>query len=103
MDIGCRASLLSKIPDFLWKGPSWTAGSNKRPDQPILSESKESVKEAKISKNILATRFKQKYLFDLLLDKYELHKVLWVSAWITRIINNCQKVKKKRSLITSQT
>ena len=49
--------------------------------QLILSESKESEKEAKIIKNILATTVKQEDLFDFLLDKYELHKGLKVSAW----------------------
>ena len=49
-----------------------------------LIESKESEKEAKIIKSILATTVKQNDLFDFLLDKYELHKVLRVSAWITR-------------------
>ena len=50
-----------------------------------LIESKESEKEAKIIKSILATTVKQNDLFDFLLDKYELHKVLRVSAWITRL------------------
>ena len=44
-DIGSRGSLLSKIPDICWKGPSWIAENSKWPEQPILSESK-SEKEA---------------------------------------------------------
>ena len=79
-DIGSRGSLLSKIPGIWWKGPSCRAENNKWPDQPILGESKESEKEAKIMKNILAITVKQNDLFDFLLDKYELHKVLRVSA-----------------------
>ena len=53
-DIGSRSSLLSEIPNR-WKGPSWTAENSKWLDQPILSQSKESEKEAKIIKNILGT------------------------------------------------
>ena len=83
-----------------WKGPSWIAENNKSPDQPILSESRGSEKEVKIIKNILAATVKQKDLFDFLLDKYEIHKVLRVSAWITRFINNCQKIKKTGPLTT---
>ena len=45
---------------------------------------------------------KQKDLFYFLLDKYELHKVLRVSVWITRFINNCRKIKKKGPLTTSE-
>ena len=52
-DIGCRGSLLSKIPDICWKGPLWIAENSKWPEQPILSESK-SEKEAYIIKKILA-------------------------------------------------
>ena len=84
-----------------WKGPSWIVENNKSPDQPILSESRESEKEVKIIKNILAATVKQKDLFDFLLDKYEIHKVLRVSAWITRFINNSQKIKKTEPLTTS--
>ena len=84
-----------------WKGPSWIAENNKSPDQPILSESRGSEKEVKIIKNILAATVKRKDLFDFLLDKYEIHKVLRVSAWITRFINNCQKIKKTGPLTTS--
>ena len=79
-DIGNKGSLLSNIPDIWWKGPSWIAENSKYPDQPMLSFSKESEKEAKTIKNLLATTVKQKYLFDFLLDKYELQKVLRLSA-----------------------
>ena len=78
----------------------WIAENNKWPDQPIFSESKESEKEAKIIKNILATTVKRKDLFDFFLDKYELHKVLRISAWITRFINSCRKIKKREPLTT---
>ena len=83
-----------------WKGPSRIAENNKSPDQPILSESRGSEKEVKIIKNVLAATVKQKDLFDFLLDKYEIHKVLRASAWITRFINNCQKIKKTGPLTT---
>ena len=53
-------------------------------------------------KNIIATTVKQKDLFDFLLDKYELHKILRVSAWITKFINNCRKFRKKEPLTTSE-
>ena len=58
------------------------AESNKWPDQSMLSQSNESEKEAKAIKNILATIVKQRDLFDFLLDKYKLQKVLRLIAWI---------------------
>ena len=75
-DVRSRGRLLSKIPGICWKGPSWIAECKKWPDHPIFSESKKSEKEAKIFKNILATTVKQKDLFDFLLGKCKLHKVL---------------------------
>ena len=40
---------------------------------------------------------------DLLLDKYDLHNVLRVSAWFTRFVNNCQKIIKRGPQRTSET
>ena len=44
-----------------------------------LNKSKEFEKEANCLKSILASTVKQKDLFDLLLNKYKLHKVLIAS------------------------
>ena len=98
-DIGSRGSLLSKISDIWRKCPSWIVEIR---NGQILSESKEFEKKSKIIKNILATTVKQKDLFDFLLAKYELHKVLKVSPWITRSIKNCQRIKKTEPLTTSE-
>ena len=38
----------------------------------------------------------QKYLFNLLLDRFKLHKVLRVSDLVRRFINNGKKKKKKK-------
>ena len=68
-----------------------TIQNNKQKVQAILCERKGSEKEAKIIKNMSATTVIPKERFDFSLDKYELHKVLKVSAWVTRFINNCRK------------
>ena len=60
------------------------------------------ISEAKIIKNVFTTAIKQKYLFVFLLDMYELHKILRLSAWITRFINNCWKIKKVLPLPNSE-
>ena len=57
-DIESKGSLLSNIDDIWWKSPSWIAENNKWLDQAVLRESKESEKEAKTIKNILATTVK---------------------------------------------
>ena len=95
-DIG--SSLLSETPCIWWKGLSWIAENNNWPYQPILSKSRESEKEAKTINNLN----RKVYLIDLLLDKYELHNILRVSAWVARFINNCQKTSKIGPLATSE-
>ena len=62
-DIGSRGSLLGNIPAIWWKVPSWIAENNKWPYQPILNESKQSEKEAKIIKNILATSVTERKIY----------------------------------------
>lgn len=94
-DIGSRGSLLSKIPRIWWKGPTWIAENKKWPDQPILNDSKKSRKETKVIQNKVTAAVKRNHFFDLLIHKYELHKVLRVSAWVTRNIGNCQKIRKE--------
>ena len=51
---------------------------------------------------MLANTAEQKDLFDFLLDKYEAQKLLRISTWITRFINNCRKFKKRGHLATSE-
>ena len=58
-------------------------------------------KNLKLLKILTATA-KQNDSFNFLLDKYELHKVLKISAWITRFINNFERNMKKRILTTSE-
>ena len=64
--------------------------------------SPKNLREKKIAKNILTTTVKQNDFSDFLLYKYELHKVLRISAWVISLINNSQKVKKRGPLTTSK-
>ena len=94
-DIGSRGILLSKTPGIWWGGSSWIIENNKWPDQLILNKSKEPNIEAKIIKDILAATVKVKDFFDLLLNKYKLHKILRVSTWVTKFINNCRSITER--------
>ena len=41
--------------------------------------------------------------FDNLLEKHELFKLLRITAWIKRFLNNCQKTKGSGPLKTDET
>ena len=103
VDLGSRGSLLTKIPEIWLKRPSWLQAKENWPRQPNTKPSVESEKEVKISKehkSIVITIVEIQDDFDLILDKFNLHKVLRISAWIQRFINNCRKNKKSGPLTT---
>ena len=96
-DLGSRWSLLTKIPEIWWEGPSWLQVKENWPRQPDIKPSEESQKEVKISKehkSIVFTIVPIQNDFDLILHKFDLHKALRISAWILRFISNCRKNKK---------
>ena len=82
-DLGSRGSLLTKIPEIWWKGPSWLQVKEKWSRQPDIKPSEESQKELKISKEHKAIVFLTAAIqddFDLILHKFDLHKALRISA-----------------------
>ena len=101
-DIGSRGLLISKMPNVWWEGPSWLTNSNEWPTQPVIQLSVESQKEAKPGKQILANTVETTSTFDTLLEKFELHKVLRVTAWVNRFIQNCRHSKESGPLKTSE-
>lgn len=42
------------------------------------------------------------YTFDKLLPKHELYKLLRITAWIKKFINNCYKIKRSGPLKTDE-
>ena len=93
-DLGSWGSLLTKIPEIWWKGPSWLQVKENWLRQPDMKPSVESEKEVKISKeykSITITTVEIHYDFDLILDKFYLYKALRISAWILRFISSYRK------------
>ena len=82
-DLGSRGSLLTKIPEIWWEGPSWLQLKENWPRQPDIKPSEESEKEVKISKEHKSNVFTTVAIqddFNLMLHKFDLHKVLRISA-----------------------
>ena len=70
--------------------PFWLTNSSEWSNQPIIHPALESQREAKLQKKITVNTIEIANAFNKLLDKYELQKELRVSAWVNRIIKNCQ-------------
>ena len=78
-DLASRGSLLTKIPEIWWKGPSWLQVKKNWPWQPDLKPSEESEKEIRIlkeHKSIVFTTVAIQDDFDLMLHKFDLQKAL---------------------------
>ena len=80
-----RGSLLTKIPEIRWRGPSslqvkenWLSQLNIKPS----AESEKEVKFPKEPKSIGITLVEIQDDFDLVLRKFDLHKAFRISAWI---------------------
>ena len=90
-DLGSRGSLLTKIPEIWWKGPSWLQVKENWTRQRDIKLPKESEREVKIlkeHKSVVFTTVAIQDDFDFILHKFDLHKVLRISAWILIFINN---------------
>jgi len=93
----------------LWfRGPEWLSAQDKWPDQPEVSGSPKSDKERvkpKHEKQLLVKETEEvNEIRDRLLSKYASYwKLLRVTAFVKRFINNCKKSKKlKGPLMTEE-
>jgi hypothetical protein len=68
------------------------------PPDKRLEATPETKAEAKVVKEILAAATTEQDIFDELLDKYQLSKILRIGAWIYRFISNCRKDGREREV-----
>ena len=96
-DIGSRGG--NVVNNELWrKGPTWLSNPSEWPPDKRLEATAETKAEAKVIKEILAVATIEPDIFDELLDKYQLSKVLRIGAWIYRFISNCKKDSREREV-----
>ena len=101
-DVGSRGGNIGN--DELWKnGPSWLSDPSKWPPDKRLEATPETKAEAKATKEVFAGATAKPDMFDELLDKYCLPKLLRIGAWIYRFITNCKKQHHERELGTIKT
>ena len=89
-DIGSRGGSVTR--NELWrKGPPWLSTPSEWPADKRLEATPETKTEAKQVKEIFAIATTERDIYDELLDKYQLHKLLRIGAWIRRFMDRCKK------------
>ena len=96
-DLGSRGG--DVVENQLWKeGPIWLKNPSEWPKDPILVPDGQTRAEAKVKvKNeISAATVIQSDVFDELLDKYHLPKVLRILGYVRRFVSNCKRQPEER-------
>ena len=104
-DQGSRGIEPIKMGELWFQGPSWLSSTDKWPQQPEVSETSETARERvkpKFERQLLAKK-EQKVPTDTLLHKYASYwKLLRVTAFVRRFIENCRKVKMPKGPLTTE-
>ncbi|XP_022809717.1 uncharacterized protein LOC111346708 [Stylophora pistillata] len=91
----------------LWfEGTEWLNSPDKQLQQPEVAGTSETARESikpKLEKQLLAKEEEQNEMTDLLLHKYASYwKLLRVTAFVKRFIDNCRKCEKERGPLTTK-
>ena len=92
-DVGSRGG--SVLENNLWSdGPEWLKDPTKWPPKQVLEATREVEEEKRTTKNLQAlTTIEQPVISDVfeeLLGKFPLRKVLRICAWINRFVKSCR-------------
>ncbi|KAL9977857.1 hypothetical protein ACROYT_G015311, partial [Oculina patagonica] len=106
-DQGSRGVAPSKMGELWFRGPEWLSAHDQWPDQPEVSGSPENDKERvtpKHEKQFLVKEMEvENETRDTLLSKYTSYwKLLRVTAFVMRFINNCRKHKKQKGPLMTE-
>ena len=90
---GCKADLLT---DMWLSGPEWLPNPEKWPRDIVTKANKETEAEAKRTKEVFAVAVDTRDDFDEVLEKQNFWRVIRISAWIMRFLQNCRSKKSNR-------
>ena len=101
-DQGSRGAEPRKLGELWFKGPSWLSNSDKWPQQPEVLMTYEVEKEClkpRPEKQLLAKKEEKNLIVDQLLHKYASYwKLLRVTAFVTRFIDNCKNTEAEEAI-----
>ena len=94
-DIGSRGGGVAH-QTLWWNGPKWLSNREQWPLDIVTSPSKESMVEAKATREIFAAAIAVTDELDTLLEKFSYWKTIKVCAWVTRFLHNIRLAKTNR-------
>ena len=81
----------------MWlSGPEWLPNPEKWPRDKVTKPNKETAAEAKRTKEVFAVAVDTRDDFDEVLEKHTFWRVIRISAWIMRFLQNCRSKKSNR-------
>ena len=105
-DQGSRGIESRKMGSLWFEGPKWLSSPDKWPQQPEVAETSETARESvkpKLEKQLFAKEEEQNETTDPLLLKYASYwKLLRVTAFMKRFIDNCRKSEKQKGPLTTK-
>ena len=96
-DIGSQAGMGSNDKRLWENGPVWLSDKTNWPPNPLITESDESRVETKLTREIFNLAITEEDLFDELLGKFNMWKVVRVGAWVTRFVTNLRVREGERA------
>ena len=98
-DIGSRGCYSKKLDSLWFNGPSWLQTPDEWPPKIMLESSDQSEAEAKPIKSVFKMRVEineeKGDKLDEILEKFQFQKVMKVTAWVMRFIENCRSGKRE--------
>ena len=105
-DQGSRGAEPRKLGRLWFEGPNWLSSPDKWPSQPEVCETSETVAETvkpKLENQMLAKEEKKDLIVDELLHRYSSYwKLLRVTAYVKRFVNNCKETEKQKGPLKTE-
>eukprot|EP00794_Sanderia_malayensis_P020735 gene20735-22766_t len=102
-DVGSRGSDPKKLDAFWFSGLRWLPMTDKWPDQPEISDNAGTATEVIPRKErLMLAKEGETDSFDSLLEKRTLWKILRITAYMWRFINNCRGKEKRSGLLKTK-
>ena len=95
-DIGSRGCNADQLTGMWLSGPEWLPNSEKWPRDIVTKPNKETETESKLTKENFAVAVDVRDDFDEVLEKHAFWRVIRISAWVTRFVQNCRSKKSNR-------
>ena len=95
-DIGSRGCNADQLSSMWLSGPEWLPNPEKWPRDIVTKPNKETEAEAKRTKEVFAVAVDTRDDFDEVLEKHTFWRVIRISTWIMRFLQNCRSKKSNR-------